>query len=127
MATDNTQRIGGLMTIRVDGTQYEARGNFRVTGMTVKRTGVAGQDYVHGYIEEPIVPQIKGEWSIGNQLSIVDLENLTNSTAQVALANGNTYVLANCWATSAFEIDAHDGRVEVTLEGLTMEEIVGGA
>ena len=124
MSTAN--RIGGLMSIRVNGTQYEARGNFRVTGMTVKRTGVAGQDYVHGYIEEPIVPTIKGDWSIGHNLSIAILEGITDASAQVALANGNTYILTDCWTTSAFEIDAHDGKVEVALEGLQMEELIGG-
>lgn len=121
MATVN--RIGGVLTLRVDGTQYEARGNFQVTGMTVKRTGVAGQDSVHGYIEEPIVPQIKGDISIGNQLSLEQLEAITDSTAQIALANGRTYVLTDCWTTAAFQIDAHDGKVEITLEGKTLQEI----
>jgi hypothetical protein len=121
MATTN--RIGGMMSIKVDGNQYEARGAFQVTGMSLKRTGVAGQDRVHGYIEEPIVPQIKGEWSIGNQLSIVQLEAITDSTAQISLANGRAYVLTECWTTSAFVIDAHDGRVEVTLEGMALDEL----
>ena len=113
------------MSVRIDSQQYEARGNFRVVGMKFRRTGVAGQDFVHGYIEEPIVPSIRGDWSIGHQLSIEALEAITNGTAQVALANSMTYVLMNCWVTSAFEIDAHDGRVEVTLEGLQMEELAG--
>src|ERR1700722_10118009 len=121
MATTN--RIGGLMAIIVDGNQYEARGAFTVTGITLKREGVAGQDFVHGYIEEPIVPEIDGDWSIGNSLSIAALEAITDSTAQVALANGNTYVLSNCWTKSAHQIDAHDGKVKVTLQGLTMTEL----
>lgn len=121
MASPN--RIGGIMSLRVDGNQYEARGNFQVTPGTVKRTGVAGQDYVHGYIEEPIVPQIKGDISIGNSLSVEDLEAITDSTVQVALANGRTYVLIDAWTTAAFVIDAHDGKVEVTFEGLSCEEI----
>jgi Phage tail tube protein len=121
MATTN--RIGGILSIRVDGNQYEARGNFRVRGMVVRRTGVAGQDAVHGYIEEPIVPSIAGDWSIGNQLSISALEAITDSTAQCLLANGMLYVLSNCWtANQPFEIDAHDGKVEITLEGMTMTE-----
>lgn len=121
MATVN--RIGGLLSLRVDGNQYEARGNFQVTPGTVKRTGVAGQDYVHGYIEEPIVPQIKGDISIGNQLSLEELEAITDSTVQVALANGRTYVLSDAWVTAAFVVDAHDGKVEVTFEGITCNEL----
>lgn len=121
MATSN--RIGGVLSIRVDGKQYEARGNFSVSPSKAKRTGIAGQDFVHGYIEEPIVPSIKGDLSIGNQLSMVELENITNATVQCALANGVTYVLTEAWTTSAFSIDAHDGKVEVTFEGVTCEEI----
>jgi hypothetical protein len=118
-----SNRIGGVLAILVDGKQYEARGNFNVTGMTVKRTGVAGQDGVHGFIEEPIVPTIKGDWSIGNQLSLVALEAITNATAQVNLANGMSYILVDAWTVSAFVIDAHDGKVMVELEGMSLQEM----
>ena len=121
MASPN--RIGGILSLRVDGNQYEARGNFQVTPSVVKRTGVAGQDNVHGYIEEPIVPTIKGDISIGNQLSVVALEAITDSTVQVSLANGRNYILTDAWVTAAFTIDAHEGKVEVTFEGLTCQEI----
>ncbi|MGY3278126.1 phage tail tube protein [Bradyrhizobium sp. S3.7.6] len=121
MASPN--RIGGVLSLRVDGTQYEARGSFQVTPGKVRRTGVAGQDFVHGYIEEPIVPQIKGDISIGNLLSLEQLEQITDSTVQVQLANGRTYVLTDAWVTAAFTIDAHDGKVDVTFEGLDCQEI----
>ena len=118
-----SQRIGGVLAILVDGKQYEARGNFQISGVTVKRTGVAGQDGVHGYIEEPIVPSIKGDWSIGNQLSLVALEAITNATAQVNLANGMSYILVDAWTVSAFVIDAHDVKVMVELEGMSLQEM----
>lgn len=121
MAAPN--RIGGILSLRVDGNQYEARGNFQVTPSKVKRTGVAGQDGVHGYIEEPIVPQIAGDLSIGNQLSVEALEQITDATVQVQLANGKTYVLTSAWTEAAFVIDAHDGKVGVTFQGLTCEEL----
>jgi hypothetical protein len=121
MATTN--RIGGVLSLKVDGNSYEARGNFQVTPSTVKRTGVAGQDGVHGYIEEPVVPTIKGDISIGNQLSFDTFEQITDSTVQCALANGRTYVLTEAWVTSAFVIDAHDGKFEATFEGITCQEI----
>lgn len=120
----NPNRIGGILSLRIDGIQYQARGNFQVTPSSLKRTGVAGQDNVHGYIEEPNVPQIKGDLSIGNNLSMDVLQAITDSTATIILANGNSYVLTDCWTTAAFQIDAHDGRVEVTLEGLTCQELL---
>jgi hypothetical protein len=118
-----SQRIGGVLAIYLDGVQYEARGNFNITGVTVKRTGVAGQDGVHGFIEEPIVPSIKGDWSIGNQLSLVNLEAITDATAQVNLANGMSYILTDAWTVAAFVIDAHDGKVMIELEGMSMQEM----
>lgn len=121
MASPN--RIGGVMSLHIDGNPYQARGNFQVTPSPVRRTGVAGQDTVHGYIEEPIVPTIKGDISIGGRLSVESLLALTDSTATVILANGNTYILTDCWTVGAFMIDAHDGRVELTLEGLTCQEL----
>jgi hypothetical protein len=121
MATTN--RIGGVLSLKVDGNQYEARGNFHVTPSTVKRDGIAGQDGVHGYTEMPVVPSIKGDMSIGNQLSLEALEEITDSTVQVQLANGNTYVLTQAWVTSAFDVDTVEGKVEVTFQGITCEEI----
>lgn len=123
MATSNVNRIGGTLSFRVDGNQYEARGNFQVHGMVVKRTGVAGQDGVHGYIEEPIVPEIRGDISVGNNLSLVQIENITQSTIQVDLANGNSYVLTNGWYEGGSVIDAHDGKVAVIFQGITLQEI----
>jgi hypothetical protein len=119
----NAQRIGGVLALRVDGQTYEARGSFQVTPSSVKRTGVAGQDTVHGYIEEPIVPQIKGDISIGNLLSVDVLDAITDSTVQVQLANGRTYVLTDAWTVAGTVIDAHDGKIAATFEGLTCQEI----
>jgi hypothetical protein len=46
MAGPSTNRIGGVLSLTIDGQVLEARGNFQVTGPSVKRTGVAGQDGV---------------------------------------------------------------------------------
>lgn len=119
----NPNRIGGILALKVDGQTYQARGNFIVTPSVVKREGVAGQDAVHGYIESPIVPSIKGDISIGNQLSLTQLEAITDSTVQCQLANGRTYVLTHAWTEAAFAIDAHDGKFECNFEGLTCTEI----
>jgi hypothetical protein len=121
MATTN--RIGGVLSLKVDGNQYEARGNFHVTPSKVKRDGIAGQDGVHGYTEMPVVPLIKGDISIGNLLSLETLEGITESTVQVQLANGRTYVLSQAWVTSAFDLDTVDGKVEVTFQGIACTEI----
>jgi len=42
---------------------------------------------------------------------------------QVKLANGRTYVLTNAWTVAGSTIDAHDGKTDVTFEGLACVEI----
>jgi hypothetical protein len=120
----SNNRIGGTLSLSYDGNTLEARGNFTVTGPSVKRDGVAGLDSVHGYVEVPIVPTIKGDISIGNQLSIVQLEAVTNATVLISLANGISYMLSNAWVTSAFSIDGHEGKVGIEFQGMTMSELV---
>lgn len=117
------QRIGGVLNFTIDGTQYAARGSFQVSPNRVKREGKAGQDYVHGYTELPIVPSIKGDLSTRSEISLTQLESIVNSTIQCTLANGKTYVLTEAWTKSAYEIDTTEGKFTAEFEGVTCEEI----
>ena len=117
------QRIGGVINLTVDGVAYPCRGSFVVTPSRVKREGVAGQDYVHGYTEMPVVPGIKGDFSTRNEVSLTQVESIVNATIQVTLANNKTYVLTEAWTKAAFEIDSTDGKFGVEFEGVDCVEI----
>lgn len=121
--TDNTNRIGGTLFLTVDGTQYAARGNWSVSPSSVKRDGVAGQDSVHGYIEKPVVPGAKGDLTTVPGLSLESLQNITNSTVVIQLANGKTYSLSQAWTEAAFEIDSSEGKVGIVFGCITCDEI----
>ncbi len=123
MATGSNQRIGGVASITIDGQQYMLRGNMKVSPSTVKREGIAGQDYVHGYTEMPVVPGIDGDFSTPPGLSLQALENVVDSTVVAQLANGKTYVLTDAWTESAFEIETSEGKFSAKFQGLTCEEI----
>jgi hypothetical protein len=116
------QRIGGVLNITIDGNQYPLRGNWSVTPSSVKREGIAGQDNVHGYTEMPIVPGAKGDFSTIPGLSLTALQNITDSTMQITLANGTTYVLAGAWTNAAFEINTAEGRFAADFGCLTCDE-----
>ena len=123
MATASNQRIGGVASLTIDGQQYTLRGNMKVKPSTVKREGVAGQDAVHGYTEMPIVPGADCDLTTTNGLSLIDLENIVDSTVTIQLANGRTYVLTDAWTESAFEIDTAEGKFGVNFGCITCEEI----
>lgn len=117
------QRIGGIVTFKIDGRQYAVKGNFEVMPSKVKRDGIAGQDYVHGFVELPVIPYIKGDLSTTQDLSLEALAAITDATAQADLANGHSYVLTKAWTVGAFPINTATGQVSFECQGELCEEI----
>ena len=117
------QRFAGIAFLKVDGDLYPLRGNFTVSPSAVERTGIAGQDYVHGYQELPRVPFIEGDVSTVQELSVEFVESIVNSTVTAELANGKTYVLREAWTKAAFELNTREGQFRVRFEGVTCDEI----
>ena len=115
-------RIAGIAYIKVDGRQFAARGNWTVSARLTERTGIAGQDGVHGYMEVPRVPYIEGDISTTQEFSVEDISGIADATVQVDLANGKSYVLRNAWQAGAVDINTHDGLAKVKFEGLDCVE-----
>ncbi len=122
-----SNRIGGVLTLVIDGKTRQVRGNWTVQPNRVKREGVAGQDKVHGFTEMPVVPGAKGDFTTTPGVSVSDLQNITNSNVQITLANGSTYVLQNAWANPAVEINTSEGRYPIDLGCLDCIEIVSSS
>lgn len=117
------KKVAGVCYLKVDGRQYELRGNLKVSPSDIEREGVAGMDGVHGYIERPRVPFVEGDVTDGGGLSVLGLERLSGVTVTVELANGKTYVLRDAWTSGAREIDAAQGQMTVRFEGKSCEEL----
>ena len=110
--------IGGTAFVKADGQQYALRGNLTISPDEIEREGVAGMDGVHGYLERPRVPSISGDFSFTDGLSISDLRAQTDVTVTAELVSGRTYVLRSAWTSEAMEVNASDGQVSVTWQGL---------
>lgn len=117
------ERIAGVAYLKANGRQYPLRGNFTVSPSRFERGGIAGQDGVHGYSENPRVPYIEGDLSTTGDLSIAELDAITDATVTAELANGKVYVLRSAWTKSAHEVNTHDGSVKVRWEGLSCDEL----
>lgn len=116
-------RIAGIAYVKVNGQQYPLRGNLTVSPSPTERAGIAGQDGVHGYSENPRVPYIEGDFSLTPDLSIEDVQAITDATVQAELANSKTYVGRNCWCKSALELNTHDGQVRIRFESFDIKEL----
>jgi len=117
------QRIAGVAYMKVDGALYPLRGNFTVSPSALERTGISGQDYVHGYSEMPRVPFIEGDVSLDPALSVDDIESAVDVTVTAELANGKVYVLREAWCRSALELNTREGQTRVRFEGVSCDEI----
>lgn len=120
-------RIGGLLYVTIDGTQYALKGAWTVTPTNLKREDIAGQDGTNSYTETPTVPGAKGELQTVPGLSVLALQAITNSTMTLQLANGTTYVLAGAWSKPPFEVDTAEGKVGVDFGCVTCDELVASA
>ena len=117
------QKFAGTAFVKAGGKQYDLRGSFIVSPSSVKREGVAGQDGVHGFIETPRVPFIKGELSTTGGLTVAELDAMVDVTVTAELANGKAYVLSEAWTESAHEIDTAAGKVGVNWMGTSCDEL----
>ena len=115
-------RIAGIAYVKVNGKQYPLRGNLTVSPSPTERAGIAGQDGVHGFSENPRVPYIEMDVSLTSDLSIEELQAITDATVQAELANGKVYVGRNCWCKSALELNTHEGMTRVRFESYDIQE-----
>jgi hypothetical protein len=115
--------IAGTAFLKVDSSQYPLKGNLTVSASKVERTGIAGQDYVHGYQELPRVPYIEGDVSTLPEVSTEFLESVINGTVTAELVNGTTYVLHNAWTKGPIDVNTHDGQFRIRFEGIDCTEM----
>lgn len=117
-------RIAGIAFLKVNGDQFPLRGNFIVSPSPTERTGIAGQNGVHGFIELPRVPFIEGDISLTADVSMDVVDAVTDATITAELANGHVYVLRNAWTKSAQELNTNDGMSRIRWEGMECIELL---
>lgn len=117
-------RIAGTAFLKVDGEQFALRGDLTISIDAFEREGIAGMDRVHGYTETQRVPFISGTFSDIAGLSLTRLSQICNGSVTAETVNGKTYLLRNAWTSTARELNAVEGSVAVTFQGLSGEEIM---
>ena len=117
-------RIAGLAFWTVDGVRLAVRGSLMVSPTAFERAGIAGQDRVHGYSENPVVPYIEGDVSLQPGTSVSDVDAVTNATITAELADGRVFVLRNAWRAGKSEVNSKDGQYKVRFEGTSCDELI---
>lgn len=121
MATDS--RRAGIIFVRVDGGQLDAKGAFTYNLGAPKREAIVGSDAVHGFKETPQVAFIEGKVTDRGSLSVAALTAIEDSTVTLELANGKVVVLHGAWFAADGQAETGDGEINVRFEGDFAEEI----
>lgn len=116
--------IGGTAFLKIDGVQYQLRGNLKVNASTRNRTAVEGMDDTHGYTEKVVTPSIDVEISDAGGLSLTTLKDITASTITAELGNGKTYVLESAWSDGTADLDTVQGMIAMKFCGLSLIELL---
>lgn len=122
MAIDTTNRIAGTAFLSVDGATLPLVGDFEYNPSVATRESQTGMDTVHGYSEKPRPGEIKGTIRDMGGLKLIDLNNMTNVTVTVELANGKTVIGRNMWTVEDQSAKAEDATIPVTWQGPSVTE-----
>jgi hypothetical protein len=116
-------RVGGLISLKINGDMYFAKGNFTYNLGKPKKEAVIGSDRVHGYKEVPQVPFIEGEITDRNELNLEDLITLDDATVTLELANGKVIMLREGWYAGEGTGNTEEGNIALRIEGISAEEV----
>lgn len=116
-------RRAGILFVKVDGVQYDAKGSFTYRINRTKKEMIPGQDNVHGFKEAIQVPFIEGMITDAQDLDLPAFFAISDATVTLNLANGKTIVLRNACYSGDGDVTTEEAEVQVRFEGESGEEI----
>jgi hypothetical protein len=112
------QRVGGIISLQVDGVILNAKGHFTYNYGVPKRQAVVGSDgRLHGFKEEPQPGFIEGAITDDGSLDTISLASVQNATVTLQLANEKVCVLRNAFYTGEGTGNTEEGEIPVRFEG----------
>lgn len=117
------RRVGGIISFRIGGEVFNAKGNFTYNLGISKKTAVVGSDGVHGFTEQPQVAYIEGTLTDTDELDLQALRETRDSTCTLALANGKVIVIEEAFEASDGEGSSEEGELQIRMEGVRGREV----
>jgi hypothetical protein len=116
-------RLAGVAYITINGVSYSISGECTYRPSGSKRETLTGQDGPHGYSEIPQPGKIGIKGRDSNHVVIAALNESTNVTVVLELANGKTVIGRNMWRVGdPIEVNTEDATFPVEFEGPDVKE-----
>lgn len=117
------KRVGGLVSLKIDGALYMAKGNFTYNLGRVKREGVIGADAVHGYKETPQLAFVEGEITDNENVDLATMLDSKDVVVTLQLGSGKVIVLNHAWFAGEGTGNTEDGNIQLRYEADSGQEI----
>lgn len=118
-----SQRIAGMLQLKVDGTVYPGKGDFTYNLGFPKREAIVGTDITQGYKETPQTPFIEGAITDLPGFDLTALVKIKNASVTIELGNGKLIHLEQAWFAGEGTPSSAEGEIPVRFEGVSAEEI----
>lgn len=115
-------RIGGTIYVRVNGTQYSAKGSWTYNLGGETRTTERGADGIHGYTGLPREAFLEGVITDGKDLDVKAFQALDGETVTLELANGKTAIFQDAWYSGEGNITTEAGEIAARFDAPFAEE-----
>lgn len=114
------EKRGGIISLKLAGTQFDAKGAFSYQLSGTKRSTIVGADGLHGFKEMPDVGFIEGAITDSAGMDLAALKAFTG-VSTLELANGKVIV---CDGAQVGECQGgtEEGEIKVRFEG-EVEEV----
>lgn len=103
--------VGGIAFIKINGLQYELRGELEVQPNTTENEWIANQDGGQVFTQKAVTPYMQAKFSKTGGLSIQALNSVAGATIQAQLNDGSQYVLQQAAAWGEFKLDTVKGEI----------------
>lgn len=118
-----SNKIAGIVFVKVDGQQLQVKANVSYNLGLPKREPIIGHDGVHGYKELPQIAFIEGEITDKKDLDLKKFLSIDGASVTAQLANGKTIVLRQAWNASEGTGSTEEGAIPFRFEAKSGEEI----
>jgi len=112
-----SERVGGIIQLKVDGELFQAKGEFTYNINPVKRETVVGVDGIHGFSELPKVQFIEGIITDSGSLDAQALLQIEDATVTLELANEKVISLREAIQVAEGDTTTNEGEIAVRFEG----------
>jgi hypothetical protein len=116
--------IGGVAFVKLNGLQYELRGDLEVQPNTTENEWMANQDGTMVYTQKAVPPFISGKFSDTGGLSLQQMNAAAGITITAELINGKVYTLQQGAAWGEFKLTAASGEVTGKFGGVACYEVL---